>query len=82
MTRTTTDVAIVGAGIWGLSAAHFLRRLAPRAPVRLFEAAPRVGGAISTQKASLFFRQLSITAPAWLEARGGGCQSIPHRRPP
>lgn len=50
MTRTTTDVAIVGAGIWGLSAAHFLRRLAPRARVRLFEAAPRAGGAISTEK--------------------------------
>jgi oxygen-dependent protoporphyrinogen oxidase len=48
MTPTTTDVAIVGAGIWGLSACHFLRRLAPRARVRVLEAAPRAGGAIST----------------------------------
>ena len=48
MSPTTTDVAIVGAGIWGLAADHFLQRLAPHAQVRLFEAGLRAGGAIST----------------------------------
>ncbi|MDA0335125.1 MAG: protoporphyrinogen oxidase [bacterium] len=48
MTRTTTDVAIVGAGIWGLAAHHFLRRLAPHLKVQLYEAAAVAGGAIST----------------------------------
>ncbi len=48
MSPTTTDVAIVGAGIWGLAADHFLQRLAPHAEVRLFEAGLRAGGAIST----------------------------------
>jgi protoporphyrinogen/coproporphyrinogen III oxidase len=48
MTRTTTDVAIVGAGIWGLATHHFLRRLAPHLKVQLFEAAATAGGAIST----------------------------------
>ena len=43
-----TTVAIVGGGIWGLAAAHFLRRLAPEAGVSVFEAAPRPGGAIRT----------------------------------
>ena len=35
MTPKRTDVAVVGAGIWGLSACHFLRRLAPRPARRL-----------------------------------------------
>lgn len=43
-----TAVAIAGGGIWGLAAAHFLRRLAPGAEVDLFEASPRPGGAVRT----------------------------------
>ena len=43
-----TEVAIVGGGLWGLAAAHFLRRLAPESEVSVFEAAPRPGGAVRT----------------------------------
>ena len=43
-----TTVAIVGGGLWGLAAAHFLRRRAPGAEVSVFEAAPRPGGAVRT----------------------------------
>ncbi len=43
-----TTVAIVGGGLWGLAAAHGLRRLAPEAEVSVFEAAARPGGAIHT----------------------------------
>lgn len=42
------DATIVGAGIWGLAAYHFLKRQAPDARVRVVEAGPRAGGAIST----------------------------------
>lgn len=41
-------VAIVGAGIWGLSTAHFLSRLAPGTPPTVYEAEPRAGGAVQT----------------------------------
>lgn len=44
----STDVAVVGAGIWGLATHHYLRRLAPRTRVHLFDAGRRPGGAIST----------------------------------
>jgi len=54
MPRSTTDVAIVGAGIWGLAAYHFLRRLAPSRRVQLFESAPAAGGAISTVREGYF----------------------------
>ena len=43
-----TEVAIVGGGLWGLAAAHFLRRLAPETEVSVFEADPRPGGAVRT----------------------------------
>lgn len=43
-----TEAAIVGGGLWGLAAAHFLRRLAPESEVSVFEAAPRPGGAVRT----------------------------------
>ena len=42
------DVAIVGGGISGLSALHFLRELKPSMSVKLFEADTRLGGTIGT----------------------------------
>lgn len=54
MTRSQTDVAIIGAGIWGLATHHFLRLCAPDAAIQLFEAGPRLGGAIATQRADGF----------------------------
>lgn len=39
---------IVGGGISGLTAAHRLQELAPDIEVRLFEAAPRLGGVLET----------------------------------
>lgn len=44
----TKSIAILGAGITGLSAAHRLTRLGHR--VRLFESSTRVGGAIRTER--------------------------------
>lgn len=48
MKNSTTDIAIVGAGIWGLATHHFLRQTAPDTDIALFDAAPDAGGAIST----------------------------------
>ena len=45
-----TDVVIVGGGISGLSALHFLRQLKPHLCVRLFEADNRLGGTIGTDQ--------------------------------
>ncbi len=42
------DVAIIGGGISGLSALHFIRRMKPDLSVRLFEASERLGGTIGT----------------------------------
>ena len=42
------DVAIIGGGISGLAALHYLRRLKPDGSVRLFEADTRLGGTIGT----------------------------------
>lgn len=41
---------IVGAGISGLTAAWYLRRLVPDAKIEIFEAEPRLGGVIQTQE--------------------------------
>lgn len=48
MNERRTDVAIVGAGIWGLATHHFLQQRAPDTDVRLFDAAGVVGGTIGT----------------------------------
>lgn len=42
------DVIIIGAGISGLSAAHFIKKLAPSSEVMLLEASGRAGGAIQS----------------------------------
>jgi len=44
-------VAVVGGGVSGLAAAHRLRRLLPRAELRLFEASDRLGGPLHTVRA-------------------------------
>ena len=45
-----TDVIIVGGGISGLSALHFLRHLKAHLKVKLYEADNRLGGTIGTDK--------------------------------
>ncbi len=45
----TSDVAIVGGGISGLSALHFLRTRRPELNVQLLEADTRLGGTIGTE---------------------------------
>lgn len=45
---STPKIAIVGAGISGLSTAWYLQKLLPSASVSLFEASDRVGGVIQT----------------------------------
>lgn len=44
------DVIIIGGGISGLVALHYLRRDKPNLNVRLFEAEPRLGGTIGTDR--------------------------------
>ncbi len=44
------DVIIIGGGISGLAALHYLRRDKPNLNVRLFEAEPRLGGTIGTDR--------------------------------
>jgi oxygen-dependent protoporphyrinogen oxidase len=43
-------IAVIGGGISGLAAAFYVRRLAPRASIQLFEAGPRVGGVVRTER--------------------------------
>ncbi len=48
MTQNKYDVAIIGGGISGLSALHFLKHKKPSYTVKLFEADSRLGGTIGT----------------------------------
>jgi oxygen-dependent protoporphyrinogen oxidase len=43
-------IAVIGGGIAGLAAAHRLRELAPAADVAVYEASPRVGGILRTER--------------------------------
>jgi oxygen-dependent protoporphyrinogen oxidase len=43
-------LAVIGGGISGLAAAHRLHALLPAAELRLFEAGPRLGGALHSQR--------------------------------
>ncbi|KJY01376.1 protoporphyrinogen oxidase like protein [Zymoseptoria brevis] len=47
------DVAVLGGGITGLAAAHYLTREHPRAKVTLYEASDRVGGWVSSKRADV-----------------------------
>ncbi|KAA3636269.1 MAG: protoporphyrinogen oxidase, partial [Calditrichaeota bacterium] len=48
MTDTKYDVAIIGGGISGLSALHYVKRDFPHLSVKLFESDNRLGGTIGT----------------------------------
>src|SRR5687768_9733746 len=43
-------IAVIGAGIAGLAAAHRIRELAPDVDLTVLEAGPRVGGLIATER--------------------------------
>ncbi len=43
-------VAVIGGGISGLSAAHRIHELDPTIDLKLFEAAPRLGGSLQTER--------------------------------
>ncbi|HEX3869360.1 MAG TPA: protoporphyrinogen oxidase [Pirellulales bacterium] len=43
-------IAVIGGGVSGLAAAHRLRELDPRVDVTVFEAGPRVGGSLCTER--------------------------------
>ena len=42
------DIAIIGAGLSGLAAAHFIKKIHPDYHIQIFEKSKRVGGAIQT----------------------------------
>lgn len=46
----TLDVAILGGGISGLTAAYEVSKRLPRCSLRVFEASPRLGGCIGTER--------------------------------
>ena len=61
-------VAVLGAGITGLSAANRLRELDPELDIRLFEAGERVGGVLETARQDGFLMEAAadgfFTTPA------------------
>lgn len=57
MKTVTSDVLIIGAGLSGLSAAHFLKKKAPHLNIQLLEKAPRAGGAIQSLKEDGFLAE-------------------------
>ena len=69
MAHEARSVAVVGGGITGLAAAHRLWELDPTLRVRLFEAAPRLGGVLETVEGSGFLNEHSadsfITNVPW-----------------
>ncbi len=60
-------IAIIGAGISGLTAAHELSRLRPDASITIFEASDRVGGKLWTQDQDGFV--IERGADSWLAAK-------------
>ncbi|MEK7775258.1 MAG: protoporphyrinogen oxidase [Candidatus Zixiibacteriota bacterium] len=46
----STDVDIIGGGISGLSALHFIKRLKPHLSIALFESEQRLGGTLATDR--------------------------------
>jgi len=42
------DIAIIGAGLSGLAAAHFIKKIRPDYQIQIFEKSKRIGGAIQT----------------------------------
>ncbi len=64
MTGNLQRVAVLGAGISGLSAAHFLRRLPSQPQITVFESSDRVGGLLKTERAEGFL--IESTADSFL----------------
>ncbi|QDU88781.1 Protoporphyrinogen oxidase [Pirellulimonas nuda] len=52
-------IAVIGAGVTGLAAAHRVGELSPRAEVRLFERSDRVGGVLQTESRDGFLIERS-----------------------
>jgi len=50
MQRDKKGIAIVGAGLAGLTAAHFIRKWRRTLPITLFEATDREGGRLYTAR--------------------------------
>jgi oxygen-dependent protoporphyrinogen oxidase len=69
MNAQSPRVAVIGGGISGLSAAHRVHELAPHASVTLFEASPRLGGVLQTQRREGYLIERSadmfITRDPW-----------------
>lgn len=59
---TTASVAILGAGISGLAAAHRIRERLPEARITIFEATDRCGGVIQTECVDGFLIEQSADA--------------------
>jgi oxygen-dependent protoporphyrinogen oxidase len=64
------NIAIVGAGVSGLSCAWYLERLLPNAHIDLIEASDRVGGVIQTHTESPFLAELGADNIATLAPDG------------
>lgn len=64
-----TTVAVIGGGISGLAAAYRLLELDPTLEVKLFEASPRLGGVLQTQRRDGFLLEHAadnfITTAPW-----------------
>jgi oxygen-dependent protoporphyrinogen oxidase len=54
----STKIAVVGAGISGLTVAWYLQRLLPNAQIDVFESAHQIGGVIQTTIADPFLAEL------------------------
>jgi oxygen-dependent protoporphyrinogen oxidase len=59
------QIAVVGAGLSGLTAAYYLHRNLPQANLHLFEGGDRVGGVITTERRA-----------GWLIEHGADCFSV------
>jgi oxygen-dependent protoporphyrinogen oxidase len=52
-------IAIIGAGVSGLSLAYYLRKYSPETEIVVYEQADRVGGNAQTQELDLLHRWLA-----------------------
>lgn len=66
---TVSRIGVIGGGISGLACAHRLRELSSQVEVLLFEAGPRLGGVLHTERQAGFLLELSadsfITNVPW-----------------
>ena len=52
-THQNFDVGILGGGITGLVSAYWLSKISPTAKITLYEASPRLGGWLNTQRVKI-----------------------------